>query len=273
MAVRIITDSTCDLPLDKALAMGVEIIPLKVSFGEEEYIDKYTISNEEFYEKLSQSKVMPTTTLINPQQVLDVLNKYKDDDIVGVFISKKLSGSFQSAMVAKEASDRNNVYFVDSNTVTIGLALLVEMAVAYRDQGLSAKEIYERLMDLSKRVLVFGVIDTLKYLVAGGRLTGVQGVLGGILGIKPVIKVTDGEVVNIGKERGTKKALNFMLSAVEQAGEADAQLPVAYGHAGNPEDLQDLIEKFGRQGSIYSVGSVVGAHAGPGIIAVAYFKK
>ncbi len=152
MAIKIITDSTSDFSLEDAQKLDIEIVPLKVNFGSDEYIDKFTISNEQFYKRLGSSDVLPTTTLVNPEQFIESFNKYPHDEIVGIFLSPKLSGTFQSAAMAKEAVDRENIYLVDSTSTTIGLSLLVKEAIRLKGNGLSAQAIFESgLNHLQKR--------------------------------------------------------------------------------------------------------------------------
>ena len=272
MGIRIITDSTSDLSLEQARQAGIEMVPLKVSFGSEEYIDKFTITNEEFYEKLKASDVLPTTTLVSPQQFLEVFNRYPDDDLVGIFISNKLSGTYQSAVMAKEESGRENIYLLDSGTASCGLALLLEQAVRLKDDGLTAAEIAERIGALAPRVEIYAIFNTLKYLVKGGRLSGAQGLLGSMLGIKPVLSVRHGALSTLGKERGMKKASDFVLERLRSLPDFDGGMPVAFAHSDNATDLDYLRQHF-PEGTVYGMGSVVGTHAGPGAVMIAFFHQ
>lgn len=272
MGIRIIIDSTADYTVEQAKAMGVEIAPLKVSFGTEDYVDKFTITNEQFYDKLKNSGVIPTTTLVSPQYFSEMFQK-SDDDIVGIFISGKLSGTYQSAVVAKTELGRDNIYLIDSGSATIGAALLVEQAVKFREQGFSGKEINEKLSLMVPRLRIYIAFDTLKYLVKGGRLPAAQGVLGGMMGIRPVALVQDGVINMQGKERGMKKAVDFLLSQMEKNCKVDESLPMYFAHSDNLEDLNYLGRNFDMKGRVLTFGSIIGTHTGPGAIGVAFFDK
>lgn len=271
MSVKIITDSTADISVEEAQKAGVQIVPLTVHFGDEQYVDKFTITNEEFYEKLN-GDVMPTTTQVSPQSFLDVYAEYPDDDIVGIFISQKLSGTYQSAVIAKEECGRDNIYPIDSATVTAGMALLVREAVRLRDEGLSGKEISEKITALTQKVEMMAVFNTMKYLVKGGRISSTKGVLGNLLGIKPIIQVKDGVLEPIGKERGMKKACDFLVERLGGMENLEKSMPIAYAHSFNLQDIAFLKQALG-EGETFEMGSVVGTHAGPGAVIVAYFLK
>jgi len=275
MTVKILTDSTSDISLLDAQNMGIEIVPLSVNFENETYIDKYTITNEEFYEKLKNSRTIPTTTLINPGKFTEVFNKYHDKEIIGIFISSELSGTFQSALTAKENLNRDNIYLIDSGTTTIGLALLVEQAVKLKNSGLHAKEIFEQIKLLAPKVELLAVFDTLKYLVKGGRISNAKGILGSVLGIKPIIRLKCGQLSSIGKERGMEKAISFLMKQISANSHLDQNMPLAFAYTGDEDRLPSLMRKFTHacEKKVYSIGSVVGTHAGPGSIAVSFFNK
>lgn len=275
MRIKIITDSTSDILPDDAAKSGIEIVPLKVSFGEEEYIDKFTITNDEFYQKLKKSRRLPTTTLVNPEQFVDVFNRHGDEDILGIFISSKLSGTYQSAVIAKELVGRENIYLIDSGTVTIGMILLIYHAVRMKDEGKTAEEIYKEIIALASRISIYAVIDTLEYLVKGGRLSAAQGLLGGALGIKPIIRVKDGVIQNVGKARGVAKAIAHLEEELFRKGLVDSAMPIAFAHFENQSGLDIFMKCFPSNGQRYvsSIGSVVGTHSGPGVSAIAFFEQ
>lgn len=274
MTIKIITDSTCDIPLPETRQMGIEMIPLSVNFGDETFVDKFTITNEEFYKKLQTSAVMPTTTLANPQQFIEIFNKYPNDDIIGIFLSAKLSGTFQSAVIAKETVKRDNIYLIDSDTTTIGLALVLEQALKYRNQGNSTEEIIKKITELISKIELYAIFDTLKYLVKGGRISASKGFIGNALGVKPIIHLQNGELSSIGKERGMKKAINFVLNQINSKSKPDYDMPIAFAHSDNPEYVKELAANFPQENSkSYTIGSVVGTHAGPKAIAIAFFNK
>ena len=272
MSVQILIDSTADLSREEAEQLGVRIVPLTVHFGNRQFIDKYTITDEEFYGMLNTEAEMPTTTQVSPQSFLDVYAEYPNDEIVGIYISQKLSGTYQSAVIAKEECGRDDVYPVDSATVSAGAALLVREAIRLRNEGKSGKEIAEYVTGLAKRVEMLAVFNTMKYLVKGGRLSSTKGTIGNLLGIKPIIRVKDGVLEVIGKERGMKKACEFVVHHLRELPDFDSSMPIAYSHSFNQQDLDALKQDLG-EGQTLLMGSVVGTHAGPGAILVGYFRK
>lgn len=269
--VRIITDSTSDITPQQAKELCVDVVPLKVTFGNRDYIDKITITNSEFYEKLTNTDELPVTTLVSPGQFEEVFARYPDDDIVGIFISAKLSGTYSSACVAKGELSPQSIAVIDSKTVTCGIRLLVEMACKLRDEGKSATEIEMRISELSKKVELCAIVDTLKYLVKGGRLSAVSGVLGTALNIKPILVVTDGIVKNIGKQRGNANAVQFIVNYSN--GRMDTSLPTMLAYTIKSSRVEPLRDALGlcADVAVCEIGSVVGTHAGPGVVGIAYF--
>lgn len=271
---HIITDSTSDLTLSQAEALGVTMVSLKVVFSDGEYEDKRELTNEQFYEKLKSSPVLPTTSLVNTAQFLDLFNAHPDEDLLVITISSALSGTYQSAMLAKEHLQRDNIYIVDSRSVSIGLSLLVEEAVRARDAAIPAKEIQKMLEASAAHLRIMAIVDTLEYLVKGGRLSGFQGKVGSILGIKPIVTVNDGIVKNVAKAKGANAAVKQVAEYVQNSSNIDPARPIRYAHACNETGVALLMQKTGFGVWPVSVlGSVVGTHTGPGVVAIAYFEK
>lgn len=162
MAIRIITDSTSDIPLDQQEEFGIEIVSLSVRFGNEDYLDGVNLTKEHFYEELSQCEKLPTTAQVNPGKFVEVFSKYLDDEdeIIGIFISSKLSGTFQSAQIARKMLNAGNIFVIDSLSATFGLALLVYEAVKMRNDGYSAAAIFNAIAKLTKRLKFYAVVDT-----------------------------------------------------------------------------------------------------------------
>ena len=217
MSVRIFTDSTSDLSQQQARQLGVEVIPLTVRFGEEEFVDGVTMTPAEFYNKLEESQQLPQTAQINPDVFEKVFGAAREqgDTLVGIFLSSDLSGTFQSARVAQQMLGEEGIVLVDSRTVTFGLGLLVREAAAMRDAGKSAQEIGAALEELRHKVRLYAAVDTLKYLRLGGRLSGAAAALGGLLNIKPLISVQEGKVESVAKVRGLGPALDWIVSRIE----------------------------------------------------------
>ena len=279
MKTRIIIDSTTDLVPE--YKERVSVVPLIVNFGEEEYIDGVTINYKTFYEKLIESDVLPTTSQANPDAFMKEFEKVKEagESAVVITLSSKLSGTYQSAMIA--ADDFDNIYVVDGGSATIGNSILVEYAFKLLDEGLSAKEIAEKLEEEKGKIVIVALLDTLEYLKKGGRISKTVAFAGTVLNIKPVVSVIDGEIGMLGKARGSKMGNNLLVQEIEKAGGVDFSKPVLLGYSGLSnnlllkyiEDSKHIWEE-GLDSVRYStIGSVIGTHAGPGAIAVAFFKK
>lgn len=278
MKTRIVVDSTVDLAPE--LKNKVHIVPLTVRFGEEEYIDGVTIDHKTFYEKLIETDVLPTTSQATPDNFITEFEKLeKGEGAVVITLSHKFSGTNQSANIA--AADYENVYVVDSGNVTVGSGILAERALQLAEDGLSAKEIAQKLEEEKKNIIIVALLDTLEYLKKGGRISSTVAFAGAVLNIKPVLSVTDGDITILGKARGSKMGNNLLISEIDKAGGVDFSKPVLFGYSGLSdtlllkyiEDSKHLWE--GKLQSIRydSVGSVIGTHVGPGAIVVAFFKK
>ncbi len=279
--IRIVTDSTSDISSQRARQLGVEIIPLTVLFGEEDtYRDGVDITNREFYERLSRAETLPTTAQVPPETFIHRFERLvaEGDQVLGIFISSAMSGTYQSACIARDIVDGENIAVVDSQTVTFALGLLVETACILRDQGLSLEELSGRLEELSKRVRLLAVVDTLKYLKMGGRISGATAMVGGILGITPIISIENGLVVSVGKSRGRKPGFQFIEKWIDEKEPMDTSLPVSFGHSNAPEAMEACMAYFapktaGAQLCPSDIGAVVGTHVGPGATGLAYFVK
>ena len=279
MKTRIIVDSTSDL-MPEARAR-VSVVPLTVHFGDEEFIDGVTIDHKTFYEKLVETDVHPTTSQATPASFMAEYEKAAQarESAVVITLSSKLSGTYQSAVIA--AGDYENIYVVDSGSVAIGGGILVELALRLLDQGLEAPEIAAQLEAEKEKVRIVALLGTLEYLKKGGRISKTVAFAGAVLNIKPVVSVTDGEIQMLGKARGSRMGNNLLVQEIEKAGGVDFSKPVLLGYTGLSdalllkyiEDSRQLWEGGLEQVRYTSIGSVIGTHAGPGAIAVAFFKN
>ena len=279
MGIQIVIDSTTDLPAQAA--EQVKIVPLTIHFGEQQYVSGVDIDARSFYEKLVESDVLPTTSQPTPAAFADVFQAAVEagDEVVCITISSKLSGTFQSASIA--AMDfPGKVFVVDSRTVTLGCGILTQYALDLAKQGISARELAERVEKKREKVRLLALLDTLEYLKKGGRISSTVAFAGGLLNIKPVICVAEGEVKLLGKARGSRQGSNLLVQQIEKAGGVDFDLPVLLGYTGLSDAmLKKYMEDSAQlwQGRVDSlpvsiVGSVVGTHAGPGAVAVAFFS-
>lgn len=277
MNVRIIVDSTNDVV--PAIKERLTIVPLTVHFGDEEYIDGVTITHKEFYEKLVESDVMPSTSQATPAAFEAVFEEVAaaGESAVVITISSKLSGTYQSAMIA--AGDYENIYVVDGGSVAIGTGILTELALQLADSGMDAKSIAETLEREKKNIRIVAMVDTLEYLKRGGRISKTVAFAGGLLSIKPVISVQDGVIHSLSKARA-RQGGEMLLKEIENAGGVDTTMPALLGYTGNSDEL---LQKFitdcaARELPLANlpytvIGSVVGTHAGPGAYAGAFFVK
>ena len=279
MRVRIIIDSTTDLAPE--LRGQVEVVPLTVSFGTEEYIDGVTITHEEFYSKLIESDVLPTTSQATPAAFAEVFEEVAaaGDSAVVITVASQLSGTCQSARIAAE--DYDNIYVVDSGSVTLGAGILAEYALRCARSGMEAAQIAQILEQKKEDICLIAMLDTLEYLKKGGRISAAVAFAGGLLNIKPVVNVKDGVINMLGKARGSKQGNNLLVQEIEKTGGIDFDMPILLGYSG-PSDA--LLKKYITDSAplwengidtlrYTSIGSVVGTHAGPGAIAAAFFHK
>ncbi len=280
MGVRIITDSTSDISAVQAKKLGVTIIPLKVIFGDKEYREGLEISIEGFYDKLIKAEKLPTTSQPSPDDFLTSFLEAKEakDSVVVILISGNLSGTVQSATIAKKLAEYEDIHIVDSQISVTGLRFLVEHAVKLRDEGKSATDIASIMEDLKNRIVLFAMVDTLEYLHKGGRLSKSSAILGSLLKFKPIITVKDGVLAVVGKERGTNKGIAKILELIKERGHIDSNYPLYFGYTAEDSKTKQLMEsvkeRFGiANGSIYPVGCVVGTHAGPGACIITYVNK
>ena len=280
MGIRIIVDSTADLT--PQVRQRVDVVPLTIHFGEREYIDGITIDSKTFYEMLVESDVLPTTSQATPFAFEKAFREAVEEghEVVCITCAAKLSGTYQSACIAAEEFE-GKVHVVDSQTIAIGSSILTAYAVTLLDRGLNAEEIAWKLMQKREDVRVLALLDTLEYLKKGGRISSTAAIAGGLLNIKPVLTITGGEIKMLGKARGSRQGNNLLVQEIQKAGGVDFTKPVLLGYTG----LSDmLLRKYVQdsaalwQGNVEDlpaacIGSVVGTHAGPGAVAVAFFAS
>ena len=279
MSVRIIVDSSTDV--GEQYRSRIEVVPLTLHFGDQEYFDGVTIDKQEFYRKLVESDVLPTTSQATPAMFDSVFREVAaaGDSAVVICLSSKLSGTYQSACIAAE--DYENIYVVDSLSVAIGTGVLAEYAVRCAEEGMPASLIASLVTQRREDICVIALLDTLEYLKKGGRISKTVAFAGGVLNIKPVVTVTEGEVALIGKARGSRNGNNLLVEKIRQAGGVDFSLPVLLGYTGLSSALldkyvddsrelwKDALEEIPRS----LLCSVIGTHVGPGAVAAAFFKK
>lgn len=280
MSVRLIVDSTADLV--SGARDNLTVLPMTIRFGDTEYQDGVNMSHRAFYEKLVESDELPTTSQITPYAFTERCQQAVDDgeQVVVITVSQKLSGTYQSAVLAAQDFP-GQVFVVDSRSVAVGEGILVEYALGLMARGLDAPAIVRELETARERIQVIALLDTLEYLKRGGRISKAVAFAGGLMAIKPVVSLADGEVVMLGKARGSRQGNNMLAQQIEAVGGVDFSMPVILGYTGLSDALlqkyiQDSAELW-RDGAdalpITTVSGAVGTHAGPGAIAVAFFRK
>ncbi len=279
MTVRIIVDSTADSTNETK--QNFTVVPLSILFDQEEFVDGIDMNHRQFYERLIESDVLPTTSQATPSAFLPVFEDVKahEDSAVVILLSSKLSGTYNSALTAAQAFD--DIYVIDSESACIGTGILAEYAYNLVEQGFSAAQIASSVEEKKSEIKIVAMLDTLEYLKRGGRITKTAALAGGLLNIKPVITLNNGEIEVLGKARGSKQGNNLLIKAIQQSGGVDFNMPVLLGYTG----LDDtLLKKYIKDSSALweesidelrqtTIGGVIGTHTGPGAIAVAYFAK
>lgn len=272
--VKIVTDSSCDLPQHLIDENNIEIVSLSIRFGEDEFVDRVDLDPAAFWQRNAESSVLPETAAPSPgafQQVFEAAAANGHDSVVAVMLSSDLSATIQAAeAAAKSVADTIAVHVVDSRTVSMGLGSLVLQAAAASRGGASGADIAADIAERAQRTRVHAALDTLENLKKGGRIGAAQSLLGSLLSIKPMIEVRDGSVEPTNKPRTRSKAIAALVETVREAGSVE-HLAVMHAQC---EDLDAFVAQLG---SVYDgdivigdIGAVIGAHAGPGAIGVTF---
>lgn len=280
MNFNIVTDSTSDITQVDAREKNIQVVPLRILFEDGEYHDGINISTEEFYNKLESAKVLPQTSQPSPEDFFKIFEKAKNNDeaVLVITLSSSLSGTYQSATIAKNICEYEKIYIVDSQTVTLGLKVLVDYAISLRNDGKSIEETFEILEREKQNIRIFSAVDTLEYLKKGGRLSSAAALAGTLLNLKPIVKVQDGAVSMAAKARGTNNSYSKIKALIEEAGGIDETRPYTLGYTGSSSNLNQFatfIDKTYnlKNCQISAIGSTVGVHAGPGACGIAFFIK
>ena len=278
MTIKVVTDSSADLPARLVEELGITVVPLYVRFGDEVYRDRVDISEDEFYQRLLHDPVHPSTTQPTPQDFANVYQKLSKeaDGIISIHISAKLSGTCSSALQAKEMVGKGcPIEVIDSQTVTMGMGMTVIVAATMAMSGKGSPQVAKGVKQAMANTHLLGLLDTLKYLALGGRIGKAKALLGSVLSVKPVLTLKDGEVVPAAQVRTRAKGIDKLLEFVENA--TDIQdLSIIYNTT--PDEAQSLADRIG---SVYDkkrirlarMGPVLGVHCGPGILFVALREK
>lgn len=277
--IKFLIDSSSDYDVNEAKSKGIELVPISITIGDKNFLDDGTISKDQFYRMTQEAEEFPKTAQPSPQAFLDIFEKVKndEDELVCVLLSSELSGTMQSATLAKSMVDYDNIYIVDSLTATYGIKVLVDYGMKLRDEGKTAKEIAETLDKIKSKVTIYAVLDTLENLYRGGRLSKIEAGIGNLAKIKPLITITeDGRIGVKGKSIGKKKALNDITKLMENE-HIDRELPVyslySLGTENNEIFTGILNEKGIEITDRFQIGPTIGTHIGEGAYGIVFVRK
>lgn len=277
--VRIVTDSTADLPEALIKELNITVVPLKVLFGDEVYREGIDLTNKEFYEKLAQSDNLPTTSQPSPGEFQETFEELTGQgfSVVSIHISSHLSGTYQSALVAKKALPHGDIHVINSKNVSMALGLIVLAAARSAKDGKTVAEIFAVVEEVKERLKTYFVVDTLEYLQKGGRIGKASAFLGTMLKIKPILSVEDGLIIPSEKIRGKGKALEHMIENVKVYIEEHGKIHCALVHGNCLDEAVKFHQKLMSELQycemiIGEIGAVVGTHVGPGTIALFYYN-
>lgn len=282
MAIQIVTDSTCDLSKSLIEEHGIRVVPLTVNFGEESFADGFEISSEDFFIKLRASQELPFTAQVNPAQFETVFRRVLDggDDVVGIFISSTFSGTYSSALIARDnfsEAEQEKIHLFDSRTSTLALGLIVLEAAKLAEAN-DVESVKRRVVYCIEHSKILFMLDTLVYLSKGGRISAGQAMVGNLLNVKPILTINEGaEIIKIDKVRGRKKGVRWLADELERRGIHPNTIPFALIHGddlGNLELLKEqLVDRYVEKKAYeFCIGAVIGTHLGPGCVGVAYIE-
>lgn len=281
--VVIVADSTADVPQAMLSEYGIHIVPMRVAFGEESFLEGIEITAEDFYDKLTKSRDLPTTSQTSPSQYVEVYRKFLLDtpgaSIISIHLSSGMSGTYQAALLAKdmleeELGEELDITVIDSLCATYGFGLQVVHAARLAKQGLAAKDIATQVIDLGKQRRLYFLVDTLEYLQKGGRIGKAAAIVGTLLNIKPILSVDgEGVIYAVDKARGRKRAVARAIELFIKDFGDHKDLNVAVCDAVNPEGTEEFLALMAEHFTLHevvrtSIGAVVGTHVGPGTLAV-----
>lgn len=280
MAIKLVVDSTSDLPDDIVEKYDIRVVPLTVNFENESFLDKVELTTSQFLEKLKKAEKLPTTSQVSPGEFVNVFKEILDEgnEILGIFIANELSGTTESAFMAKEIIGSDKIHIIDSRTVTLGAASLILEAARLIEKNYIIEEIEKQILEYTKKVKFAAIVDTLKYLEKGGRLSKKQAIIGSILNVKPIINVENGVINAIDKVRGKAKGIKWITNWVEE-NKFDFKDKIVFLYYSDEIELLNKIKDTLlsnheiKEIVIGEIGAVVSTHAGPGCVGIAFIDK
>jgi len=276
--VKIVTDSTCDLPSEVFTRYGVTVLPMRIHFGQEAFLDGVTITKGEFYQRLRTAPQLPTTSQPSAGDFYEAFKPLIEagHEIVGIFISSELSGTCASALAACEMLPEASITVIDSRSTSAGLGFMVWEAARMAEAGAEVAAIEARMEELIAKMRVYFVVDTLEYLHKGGRIGGARALLGSMLSIKPLLMIHEGRVEPLQQVRTRRKALQRMVELMAQEMSGYRQVHAAVLHARVEEEAQAVAAQAQaampcKEFFISEIGPALGTHAGPGVVGLAAY--
>ena len=280
MSIRIVIDSTSDVTDEIIKKYNLKMVPLTVNFENESFLDKIELSSSEFFEKLTKSEKLPTTSQVSPGAFVEAFSEIllEGDQVLGIFLASEFSGTYDSARIAKDMIGNDNIHIMDTKSVCLGSFALILEAIELVEQNKTIEEIVDELEKLKEKIVAIAGLDTLKYLEKGGRLSKGQAVVGSILNIKPILEIKEGKLAVIDKVRGKNKTIKWMDEWIEKNNFDLSDKTVLLFYAQNYDQLKILRETIEEKYKIKNiieqeVGAVIGTHAGPGVLGIGFLNK
>ena len=280
--IKLLIDSSSDIDQEEADELGVTMLPIQVRFGDDEYLDGVNLSHRRFFELLIESDELPKTSQINEFRYEEAFSKLTQngDDVIAILLSSKLSGSYNCAVTAAKKFN-GKVRVIDSLNACVGERILCQYALKLIKENTPIEEIVSKLEENKKKIKLLAMLDTLKYLKKGGRISAMVALTGEVFNIKPVVSVENGEVKLVGKAIGSKKGNNLLKQLVKNCGGIDFSMPYVVAYSGLSdellkkylEDSRELWESNADEIPQVMIGSTIGTHVGPGAIAVCFFSN
>ena len=276
--IRFLVDTSSDYTIAEVKEKGMELVPLHITIGEADYKDAYDLTKDAFYELLTTNEEFPKTSQPTPQDFVDVFEdaQEKGDELICILLSSRLSGTFQSATLAKSIVEYDNIHLVDSLGATHMIRIMADYAQELAAAGKSAKEIVAELDEMKSKIKVLAVVDTLEYLCKGGRVSKATAAIGEVAKVKPMITVNEGEVAVIGKSLGKNKAIGNLLKVLEEC-EVDDRFPIYSVSSLGTENCEVFEKRLEAAGYNFKervqLGATIGTHVGPGVFGMIFVTK
>lgn len=278
--IKIVTDSVSDIPQDLAKTLDITVVPLTVNFEDKSYRDGIDLSTEEFFAMMKESPKLPTTSQVAPGEFLKVFQELaaSGNTVIAILMSSQLSGTYRSALTAKDMLENGDIEIIDSKGVTLGYGLFVIEAARMAKNHYSKEEILKRITYMRENMEYKFVVDTLENLYKGGRLNAAEAFVGKLLNIKPILTMRDGKLIPEDKVRGRKKAIKWLMDWIQEHQIDLSQQTIGVNHSNDEAYALELIEAIRENFTVKEIilsktGCVVGTHAGPGAVAMYFLRE